>query len=175
MPVTVDLIGRAPGRPGPGAVTVNVRISGIDWCSESVLRPLFERLDDGVGWGWRHEPQFRIYFPLTFSVEEANRACNLFFGCHVQGTAGLQALVDWASVVPRFYGDCYYQCGVQFVGQDSAKPDDWKLVTCVGCKRKLGCACPNCSTKQRCVERCHPPCRQCQSLPPETPPSPGLD
>jgi len=70
--------------------------------------------------------------------------------------------------------DCYYrtrnQCGGQFEGE--TPPAGWLPVTCDGCEKQLGHACPSCSLTEGCVEECDPPCPECQPIPPPTPPSP---
>lgn len=179
MPLIVEILGRPPSAPEPGSVSIVIKISGIDSAHGNELGDAFKDLTLSLAWGPDHEPHFYLYVPLTISEAGASLTCQLFLKHFVPKYASLVAIGYSVSIVYRWYGTCYYQCGTRFWGDQSEpayeRPEGWTLVTCRGCKRVLGCACPNCSTKHKCVERCDPPCRQCQSLPPETPASPASD
>lgn len=173
MPVVVEILGNPPVNPEPGSVYITVKLSGLNAVRESELGPAFSGLRITVAWGHRHEPHFELYVPLSVSDAGASLACNMFLQHYVLKNDALKSILAWVSVVPRFYGTCYYSCGTKFWGDDSDRPEGWTAVTCAGCKSKLGLACASCSTKRTCVERCDPPCSQCLKMDePATSPAP---
>lgn len=176
MEIKLELIGAPAPRcedPRTGKVTVYVKVSGVTLpISSADLGPVCANFKVEFKWLRDHEPEFVFFLPKSLEGHPAHLIWNIFFGHYVLHHSELRRMQ--VHVLLRWYGNCLF-CRREFFGEEDV-PKGWLPVKCTGCKKTLGHACKQCSSQRggtdQCDEKCDPPCRQCQSLPPT---SPGLD